>query len=182
MRYLIIAGIMLLMSCEATETKKKEVLVPEQELRESIKDLEPKVFGNDAKMNATVARQLQTLYVGFVNNNPTNDTAAEYLYRAGEILMGLKDYDESIATFERLVSNYPEFEKAPQAAYLKAFINDEHLYRKGKAKELYQEMIDKYPRHPLANDARASIKLLGMSEEEILKMLEEKNKETPPES
>lgn len=182
MRYLIIAGILFLASCDAKESKKKDPVVPEQELRQSIKELEPQVFGDDAKMNTSIARQLQTLYIGFADNNPTNDTAAEYLYRAGEILMGLKDYEASIATFDRLVANYPEFEKAPQAAYLRAFINDEHLDRQGKAKELYEEMIDKYPRHPLANDARASIKLLGMSEEEILKMLEEKNQEAEPQS
>jgi hypothetical protein len=51
------------------------------------------------------------------------------------------------------------------------------LGKKGEAKTRYEAMINAYPRHPLANDARALIKLLGMSEEEILKMLEEKNKE-----
>ncbi len=178
--YCLFIGLLINACSSEQKSDQTEALAPKTELKASIAELEKEVFDATGQLKPSKATELLSLYYGFANNNQLNDTSAEYLYLAAEMEMGLKRYDEAINTFERVVQNYPEFDKAPQSAYLMAFINDEYLDKKGKAKELYEKMINRFPRHPLANDARASIQLLGISDEDILKMLEEKNKENSP--
>lgn len=173
---LVALGLVSMLGCTESASEKPEALNDKNALVLEIQNLEKSLF--DASMNLQKAKagELVALYKGYATNNPQSDTAAMYLLKAAELQMGLEEYKAADISLERLLKNYPAFDRAPQAAYMRAFIYDEHLDQKGRAKELYEAMIEAYPRHPLSNDARASIRLLGMSEEEILKMLEEKNK------
>ena len=70
----------------------------------------------------------------------------------------------------------PDHERAPLALFYKATIVGDMLNEDENAKMLYQEFIDKYPDHPLAESAKESIKLQGKSLDEIVKEFEKKNK------
>ena len=172
---LMLMSALIISSCSQNNSEEKSS--PEADLLVKISELETQVFNSAAVLNAPKAKELYTLYIGYADNHLSSDSSAEFLFKAGELMIGTEEYEKAIGIFDRLVTNYPEYEKSPQASYLQGFIYDEYLDKKGKAKERYEAMIDAYPRHPLANDARASIQLLGMSQEEILKMLEEKNKD-----
>ena len=61
--------------------------------------------------------------------------------------------------------------------FLVAFIYDTYLKQLDQAKTAYEKVIEKYPNHHLTRDAKLSIEHLGMSDEELIKMFEEKQKE-----
>ena len=62
-----------------------------------------------------------TMYKGFIDNNPTHESLAEMTFKAGELSMGMEEYNQSIEYFERIVKNHSDYEKAPEATYLVAF-------------------------------------------------------------
>lgn len=148
-----------------------------QLLTDKIETLEKELFAvkDKGEVNEAKAKELMTLYTGFLENNPTHERVAELTFKAGELSMGLEAYEQSIQFFDRIVKNHRDYDKAAEATYLVAFVYDEYLNEKGKASEMYSRMIELFPNHKLAADAQASMQLLNMSDEEILKMLEEKN-------
>ena len=64
---------------------------------------------------------------------------------------------------------------APIALNLKAFTYDETLKEKIKAAQTYSELIQKYPNTKYAKDAEILLQLMNKSDEEIIKMLDEKS-------
>jgi hypothetical protein len=55
---------------------------------------------------------------------------------------------------------------------MEAFTYENTLGNIGKANELYNKFLYKYPDHELADDARAAIKFLGKSAEEMVREFE----------
>jgi hypothetical protein len=56
-----------------------------------------------------------------------------------------------------------------------AFIYENHLNKKGPAKEYYNKVINEYPEHVLASQAKQSIDILMLSDEELIKKFQENN-------
>jgi hypothetical protein len=51
------------------------------------------------------------------------------------------------------------------------------MNNKNKAKEVYQQFIDKYPNHNLARDAKVSIENMDIPLDELIKKFEGKNRQ-----
>lgn len=149
---------------------------PKTEQLQLIKQTESELYGSESfdKSNAV---KLVDLYYNFSEQYPNDTLAAVYLYKAAEIAMNTQLSDRSIAYFDKLLVNYPEFEKAPECLFLKAFVYENQLNDIEKAGKLYKDFIEKYPEHPLVKDAEASIKFLGKSPEELVKIFQEMNAE-----
>jgi outer membrane protein assembly factor BamD (BamD/ComL family) len=116
-------------------------------------------------------------YVGFSKQYPEDTLSAAYLFKAGEIAMNLQLGSQAIFYYDKLTHNYPEYFKAPESMFLKAFIYENQLGDLNKAEQLYKQFIEMYPKHQLADDAKASLEYLGKSPEELVKMFQEKNKQ-----
>jgi tetratricopeptide (TPR) repeat protein len=71
-----------------------------------------------------------------------------------------KNWAVAIAINERIVARAPNSEDAVKAMYASADITDAKLGDKGKAKELYQGLIDKHPKHSLAKEAQKRIEAM----------------------
>ncbi|MBK9175751.1 MAG: hypothetical protein IPM46_05315 [Flavobacteriales bacterium] len=52
--------------------------------------------------------------------------------------------------------------------YMKALTLDDDLDRDGEAQVVYQQVINNFPEHPFARDAKAMIENLGLSDEELI--------------
>ena len=61
------------------------------------------------------------------------------------------------------------------AVFYKAMIVGDMLGEHETAKLFYQEFIDKYPDHPFAESAKASIELQGKDLNDVIKEFEQKN-------
>ena len=72
----------------------------------------------------------------------------------------------AIKHFNDLIERAPNHEKVALALFYKAMIIGDDLHEDELAKATYQEFLDKYPDHPFAESARASIELQGKTLDE----------------
>lgn len=144
-------------SIDAKETalKKLEVLTPDNSL----------------------AFEAVKFYKQFADSFPGEKSAPDYLFKAANVSIGIRQYIQAISFLERIKAHFPAYEKSPESLFLMAFIYDNYLDQKGRAREIYEEVIETYPQHKFASDAREVIKTLEMSDEELIKMFQEKEKE-----
>ena len=154
-------------------------LTPEEEkfeLNQQITELETKLRKNtEERIDPKDASEILDLYHTFSDKFPEEEIAPEYLFKAGEVSMGIGNYQRAIGYFERIRKDYPNFDKSPESLFIIGFIYDSYLQQKGKAKEVYEKVIAEYPEHKFAEDAKASINLLTMTDDELIEMFQQKN-------
>lgn len=142
-------------------------------LKKQITGLEKDIFSvKDQTINTEKTAQLVDTYIAYADTYPQDKKAAEYLFNAGNVTMNLLDPKKAIAIFNRIMRNYPDYEKIPHCLFLKAFIYENQLNQLGQAEILYREFLQKYPGHEFADDAELSLKNLGKTPEELLEQFQ----------
>ena len=143
-----------------------------------VQKAEAALFNEDQTTNADAVPNSIATFSKYAEENPEAADAPEYLFKAVEISINTKqDAQQSIDLVNRLVTNYPEFEKNPVALFMLAtFVYDEQQHNLDKAREAYQQIVDQYPDSPFARDAEISISQLGMTPDELIKMFESQEK------
>lgn len=164
---IVLIGIVHLVSCKGD---------PRNEQIELIKQTENELY-NSESFNRANAIKLVDLYYNFSEQYSDDTLAAPYLYKAAEIAMNTQLGTRSISYFDKILTDYPNYEKIPECIFLKAFVYENQLNNNEKAGQLYEEFIAQYPDHALVKDAEASIKFLGKSPEELVKIFQEMNEE-----
>ena len=145
---------------------------------DKIKKLETQIYNDSThSINYKVVTKLIDAYSHYANEFSEDSLAPEYLYKAGEIAMNTGMGNQSVFYLNKLQNNYPKYKKIPYCIFLQAFIYDSQLKNYDKAKEYYNLFITKYPNHELVKDAKASIKNLGKSLNEIIKGFEKTQEE-----
>ena len=148
---------------------------------EKIETLEQELFSEDAVFDEEgrkKARELVQLYIAYADAHPKDPESPGYIFKAADISMNLLDAGKAINLYNKIVYHYPDFEKAPESLFLVAYIYENYLESYGKAEEIYELFIAKYPEHEFADDAEMSIKNMGKSPEELIREFEERNDET----
>lgn len=104
-----------------------------------------------------------------------------FLIKTGQVAAAIKNIPQAKLALETVIQQYPKFEGVPAAMLLLAQLYDEadFLNNDEEAKRLYQEIIDKYPNTPEAESAKGAIKLVGLSDKEIIQELKKQAKEQP---
>ena len=144
--------------------------------QQRILELEALVYSDTATiLNVPVAVELAGLYTHLVKEYPANKDGADLLFKAGELYMNAKQGNKAIAQFKEVHTRFPASDKAPIARFLKGFVAETILNDDQLAKRSYQEFISAHPDHKLAEDAKASIELVGLTDEELLIRLKNKN-------
>ena len=127
------------------------------------------LFNQDRSVNEAVAPEVAEKYCKFVEQNPNDSTAAQWLYHAMEINVLLKDAEKSAAICDQLTTNYPESSWAPMSLFLMgSYVYNDQLNDTAKAHVMFQRLIDEYPDSELVDDAQKSIEYLGLTPEEIM--------------
>ncbi len=78
-----------------------------------------------------------------------------------------EQFQKALNYFKDIVKYYPEGKRAPEALFMLGFINANDLKKYDEAKKYYQQFIDKYPNHELADDAEYEIKTMGKDLDEL---------------
>ena len=141
---------------------------------EDVKKAEAALFNEDMTANPEAVPEAIATFTKYVDDNPEAADAAEVLFKAVEIAINTKqDPEKSIDMVNRLVTDYPEFDKNPVALFMMAtFVYDEQQHDLDMARATYQQIIDNYPGNPFARDAEISITQLGMTPEDLIRMFE----------
>lgn len=164
---LLIVPVIIITSCSS----------PGNNLESSIKSMEDTLFADETKMiDRDKARELIKMYVQFADENPDDADTPNTLFKAGDLSMNLNMPRQAIQIFDRIMNNYPNFEKTPQCLFLKGYIFENDLKDLKMAKQIYEEFLVKYPDDEFADDAQISIQHLGKSPEELIKEFEERAK------
>lgn len=149
---------------------------PREKLENKIIDLETAVYSDTTGIiDKSKVADLIGLYVDFADKYPGDVKTPGYLYSAANVSMNLMDSQNAISLFDRLMTAYPDYEKASECLFMKGFIYDNNLQDYEMAKKIYLEFLEKYPDDEFADDAQASIDNLGKSLEEIIQEFEKKN-------
>lgn len=179
MRLIIVVTLIIIFSSCKNETKNIEIADSKEALEHQIDSIERLLYSYEAGSLASnqAAAKIVKLYNQLATDFPDDPKAPEYLFKAGEVSMGINMDFDAIGYFQRLERDYPKFDKAPHALFLQAFIWDNKLNDDGKAEFIYKQFLEKYPMHEMAKDAQFSLDNLGKSDEELIKEFEQKQKQ-----
>ncbi len=145
-----------------------------------IKSLEDQVYSENYvfdKDGMAKANDLLNAYISYADSNKDKPEAPGYLFKAADLAMNLNQADKALELYNRIYYEYPDYEKAPECLFLMGYVYENYLQNFGKAKEIYEEFIKKYPDNEFTDDAKVSIDNLGKSPEELIKQFEEQNQE-----
>lgn len=147
--------------------------------KSKIKDLEKKIgaenFTLDEKGMQTADELIQA-YISYAESHKDSPEAPDYLYSAADLSLNINKSKESLDLYNRIIYEYPDYAKTPECLFLVGYIYENYFQNYGKAKEIYEDFLNKYPNHDFADDAAISIQNMGKSPEELIRSFEEKNK------
>jgi tol-pal system protein YbgF len=90
---------------------------------------------------------------------PNDETAENAQFWKAKCYLSLNKFQEAIQEFEKMHSGYPSSTKVPFAMHNEA-VAYSRLGQVDKAEKLLQEVIDKYPVSPAADQAKSDLKKL----------------------
>ena len=148
--------------------------------KSKIKDLEKKIGSEDFTLDEKgiqTADELIKAYISYAESHQKSPEAPDYLYSAADLSLNINKSKESIELYNRIIYQYPDCKRAPECLFLVGYIYENYFQNYGKAKEIYESFLVKYPTHDFADDAAISIKNMGKSPEELIRSFEEQNKQ-----
>ncbi|MCZ4408836.1 tetratricopeptide repeat protein [Cryomorphaceae bacterium 1068] len=179
---LAVFGALVMVSCASEETGSEERAKThaEQRLELSMRidSLETIMEEKNLLPGDELMGELLKDYIEYTEKFPGDmDKTPEYLYKAAAISRAVNLPVKAIKLYDRILAKYPRWEKAPEVAFLTAFTYDEDLGEPELAKESYEKVIEKYPGDLWAVQAEQRLATVGMSDDELLEFLKEKQKE-----
>lgn len=130
------------------------------------------------EMDPKVGNKAVKAFVDFSFYCPTDSLAPMFLLKAGQIAQSINNLPQAQLSFERVINDFPNFKNRGAAMFLLAQLYDEpHLLNdEEKARELYGQIINTFPKTDWAKNAEAARNLLGKTDEQIVKEFEKKNR------
>lgn len=144
-------------------------------IKSSLNDLRMKMF-NDSTGRIDFAKANQFIHSAetYADNMKADPEAPQLLHRAGETARSIRDFNKALSIYDKIYEQFPNFEKAPQALFLKAFTLDNDLKNTEAARELYQQFLEKHPDNEFADDTQFLLENLGKDDEEIIQSFQKK--------
>ena len=144
-----------------------------------VKEAEAALFNDDMTANVEAVPHAIATFVKYAEDHADAADAPEYLFKAVEVSINAQqDAQQSIDLVNRLVKDYPRFDKNPVALFMLAtFVYDDQLHNYDKARECYRRIMNDYPESPFAKDASIAIEQLGVSPEDLIKIFEAQQEE-----
>lgn len=176
-KLLLFTGMLFLFAaCGSGPSAEEEQVKQEKDaLAVRIDSLENVLFSQETNVDKEVAAQLLQSYIKFTDTYPIDERTPDYLYKGAGIARGVGVHSRALQMYQRILTDYPEFEKQAETQFLIAFTFDNDLKRTEKAKEEYNKVIDQYPDHEFAEQARERLKTIDMSDEELIEMFMQQN-------
>ena len=145
---------------------------------DDLKQAEATLFNDDLTPNAEAVPVVVEKYCTFAEQNPDAVTAPDWLFKALEISVSQKDVEKSVEICDKLMKNYPDYDKTPAGMFMMAsFIYEDQLRDLDKARAMYERILADYPESELIPSVQASLRNLGKTPEELIREFEMMNEE-----
>jgi tetratricopeptide (TPR) repeat protein len=144
-------------------------------LKEDIEKMETQVKQGGDSVNRTLANQLLRSYQDYYNKAEKDSIAYEYLFKASTLADGIGKYPKAVELLVNFHDGVKSVDRRAEAAYLIAFIYDAHIKDTEKAALYYNKVIETYPTSKWAQQAADALKIVNMSDADLIKFLQEKN-------
>lgn len=142
-----------------------------------IQGLEHSLFSQNAVgFDKSKADSLLTLYDSFITDHPKDSLRPGFIFKAANLAMNMNDGNKAITYFDQYTRDYPDGPKASLCLFFKAFIYENMLKDLEKAKEAYQQFIERYPDNDFTDDARLALQNLGKTPDQMVQEFEAKQK------
>jgi outer membrane protein assembly factor BamD (BamD/ComL family) len=142
-----------------------------------IADIEKRLFSPEAySFNKGSADSLVIMYVEFVKKYPEDTMSPGFLFKAANVTMNNGEPEKAIGFFEQYIAAYPTAPKAPMCLFFKAFVYENMLRDIDRAREIYLQFIEKYPKDDFVDDARMALVNLGKTPEMLIREFEERQR------
>lgn len=142
-----------------------------------IADIEKRLFSPEAySFNKVSADSLVNLYVEFVKKYPEDTMSPGFLFKAANVTMNNNEPEKAIGFFDQYITGYPTAQKAPMCLFFKAFVYENMLRDIDRAREIYLQFIEKYPKDDFVDDAQMAMANLGKTPEMLIREFEEKQR------
>lgn len=138
--------------------------------RKAVDDAETKLRSTGT-FDPVLANITIKAYNDYANTYPKDTLAPEYLFRASDLAQGTRNYKQATIFLEKIISVYPNYRQHADACFVCAFVYDSYLEKENgeaRAKELYEFVIREYPTSPYADQSKALLKYIGVSDSAML--------------
>lgn len=147
-----------------------------QEAIDKIKDAEKKLTANLANLDVNAAKALIQEYDAFIVAYPKDTSAANMMFKAGDLSQGIGEYGKAIKYWGDLREGFPSYRLTPDGMFLQAFTYENSLQDKDNAKRYYMMFLEKYPNHELAASAKTALEQIDIPLEELVKKFQQQAK------
>lgn len=176
-----------LVSCSQEDQGVKDKVKSNLELRaemlSKIDSLEAVMAEQNLAPESPAMGELLRSYIKFSELFPGDqEKAPEYLYKAAALSRAVDLPVKAIKLYDQVLNRYPNWEKAPEVAFLIGFTYDEDLKEVDLAKTAYREVITDFPGDHWALQAEQRLETIDLSEEELLDFLKKKAAESEAQS
>ncbi len=146
-------------------------------LFEEVKRLD-KILLTSTVINQQIAEKSIKAFYEFYLNCKTDSLSPIFLLKAGQVSVSIRKYLEAKDIFTKVIDEFPNFKNRGGAMFLLAQLYDDSyiLNNESTAKTIYEQIIKEYPNSTFANDAKACIKHIGKSDEELVHEFLKKSK------
>ncbi len=168
--------ILVCQSCtnSGSETQKNP-MTEKEKLVQEIKQLEDTLKANaEQKINRKLANDLIEKSKTFARVFPEDELSPAYLFRAGNVAVGIGSFEEAVNLFKNIHQNYTNYERAPDALFLQGFTYENHMNDLENAKICYDDFLNRFPEDQLADQVRVVLENIGKSPEELVKGFQNK--------
>lgn len=137
-----------------------------------IDSLERVLLNDSLGLNEAAAGNLTKAYLQFADRYSKDTLSVDYLFRAADVMRGMFRIMDAVQTLDLITKRYPNHDKAGVALFYAGFILHTDSDQNQMAADYFDRLIEAYPDHPMADEARNMLPMLKMSDEQILEFLE----------
>lgn len=146
--------------------------------QDDLKKAESTLVDEQGNLNKEAVPAVVEKFCKFVEQNPDDATAPQWLFKALQIEIKTEESEKAIEICNKLVEKYPDYENTPAALVMTASeVYDSQLHDLDNARATYERVISEYPGSDWAKNAEMMIEYLGLTPEEILSKIVMSNME-----
>lgn len=162
--------IVLFFSCSSRKEQSKESILKEIARYEQ-------VLLNDTtgEINLTASYEAIKFYSLYENQYPEDSLTPELMFRKASLFKSLGKANEAIEVLTKIEKNYPNYLNMDVCLFLLGDIYENMLQDTAQARKYYQNLITKFPKSTLSDDASVILQNLGKNPEELFQEILKKD-------